>query len=137
MHTLDGMRWTKDRSQRLFSITVCDNRGEVIATLNPSCRTVLILLPTAKENCMCDRFDMEMKLLDMEVRIAELEREVGQATLPFVILETYEKNVARMKNIKIEDRQHYALNEYVDFLESVKREKDRDSYIWQKMKNWD
>lgn len=86
---------------------------------------------------MCDRFDMEKKLLDMEVRIAELEREVGNATLPFVTLKKYENDVARMKNIKIEDRQHYALNEYVEFLESVKREKDRDSYSWQQMKNWD
>lgn len=61
--------------------------------------------------------------IEIEKRIAELEKEVGYAIFPV-------------------RREHYKdkldpSGMYLSFLKWVKQQKDRDSTAWQKMQNWD
>lgn len=78
--------------------------------------------------------------IEVEMKILELEKEVGFAIFPYT-RESYEeevrKDAARMLSRSVEDQWDYPSKMYLEFLEAVKREKNRESYLWQKMKNWD
>ena len=83
--------------------------------------------------------------LDIEKRITELEAEVKHALFP-ITRESFEESmrnysisddIARMQGIDVEDRRANPSKYYLYHLEYVKQQKDENSTIWQKMRNWD
>lgn len=78
--------------------------------------------------------------IEVEMKILELEKEVGLAIFPYTRAsyeEEVRKDAARKLSHSIENQWDYPSKIYLEFLEAVKREKDRNSYLWQKMRNLD
>lgn len=82
-------------------------------------------------------------MLDIENRIAELEKEVGHALFPitreeFVIQRLrLSDDIAKMQHIDMEWRRNNPAKMWLEYLEDIKREKDNNTTVWQKMRNWD
>jgi hypothetical protein len=70
----------------------------------------------------------------IEARISDLTSELGMALFPRT-REIVEEELAHITDDT--ERMKTARDKWLSFLEFVKREKDRNSTAWQKMRNWD
>ena len=84
-----------------------------------------------------------MSLDQIEVQIAALTKEVGHALYPISQEEFVESmlnvspEIAKMQKIDMEWRRNNQAQMWLEFLEDVKREKDKNSAQWRRMCNMD
>lgn len=84
-----------------------------------------------------------MSLDQIEVQIAALTKEVGHALYPISREEFVESmlsvspEIAKMQKIDMEWRRNNQAQMWLEFLEDVKREKDKNSAQWRRMCNMD
>lgn len=82
------------------------------------------------------RVELELKIIDMEIRIGELERELWPALFPYdreKELADYQRTADSMPQLNTDEKLSYPTKMLLEFLEHIKCEKDRDSLIWRKM----
>ncbi|SEJ91165.1 hypothetical protein [Paraburkholderia diazotrophica] len=73
-----------------------------------------------------------MDSAEIELEIEELHREVGIALFPWTRESFTEDKIKRGET----DMQEIT-REWLSWLRSVKSEKDRNTDVWRKMRNWD
>lgn len=83
------------------------------------------------------------EITQIEARIEVLMKEVGDALFP-VTRERFIRDmlnvsdeIAEIQHIDMEWRRNNQEKMWLRNLEAMKREKDRNSPMWQKMRNWD
>lgn len=75
---------------------------------------------------------------ELESSITELENEIGRhALFPYTRESYIEDEIRRMEDSDVNLRRLKAMKSWLSFLRSIKLQKDSNSVVWQKMRNWD